>query len=36
MPDNPENPRINLHNILREERKSKLVPLENDFYEKVA
>ena len=36
MPDNPEKPRINLHNILREERKSKLVPLENDFYEKVA
>jgi DNA replication factor GINS len=36
MPDNPDKPRINLHNILREERKSKLVPLENDFYEKVA
>ncbi len=34
MPD--EKPRINLNNILREERKSKLVPLENDFYEKVA
>jgi len=36
MPENPDKPRINLHNILREERKSKLVPLENDFYEKVA
>ena len=36
MPDNPEKPRINLNNILREERKSKLVPLESDFYEKAA
>ncbi len=36
MPENPDKPRINLHNILREERKSKLVPLENDFYDKVA
>ncbi len=28
--------RINLNDILREERKSKLVPLESDFYEKAA
>ncbi len=34
MPD--DKPRINFNNILRNERKSKLVPLENDFYEKAA
>ncbi len=28
--------RINLNDILRDERKSKLVPLESDFYEKAA
>ncbi len=28
--------RINLNDVLREERKSKLVPLESDFYEKAA
>lgn len=32
----PDKPRINLNDILRDERKSKLVPLENDFYEKAA
>jgi DNA replication factor GINS len=32
----PEKSSINLNNILRDERKSKLVPLENDFYEKAA
>ncbi len=34
----PDGTRINLNNILRDERKtrSKLVPLESDFYEKVA
>lgn len=36
MPDNPDNPIINFNNILRNERKSKLFPLENDFYEKAA
>jgi DNA replication factor GINS len=32
----PDKSRINLNDILREERKSKLVPLESDFYEKAA
>ena len=32
----PEKSSINLNNILRDERKSKLVPLESDFYEKAA
>ncbi len=32
----PDQPCINFNNILREERKSKLVPLENDFYDKAA
>ncbi len=32
----PDNSRINLNDILRDERKSKLVPFECDFYEKVA
>ena len=36
MPENPDKPRINLNNILRDERKSKLVPLESDFYAKAA
>ncbi|MCZ7356014.1 MAG: hypothetical protein O8C66_08535 [Candidatus Methanoperedens sp.] len=31
----PDQARINLNDILREERKSKLVPLEKDFYSKV-
>ncbi len=32
----PEQTRINLNDILRDERKSKLVPLESDFYERAA
>ncbi|HEY9245998.1 MAG TPA: hypothetical protein VIO11_04040 [Candidatus Methanoperedens sp.] len=32
----PDQTSINFNNILREERKSKLVPLENDFYDKAA
>jgi DNA replication factor GINS len=32
----PDQSCINFNNILREERKSKLVPLENDFYDKAA
>lgn len=32
----PDKSRINFNDILREERKSKLVPLENDFYGKAA
>ncbi|NJD78365.1 MAG: DNA replication complex GINS family protein [Candidatus Methanoperedens sp.] len=32
----PDQPTINFNNILRDERKSKLVPLENDFYDKAA
>ncbi|VVB95283.1 Uncharacterised protein [uncultured archaeon] len=32
----PDNPSINFNNILRDERKSKLVPLESDFYDKAA
>ncbi len=36
MPDKPDKSSINLNDILRDERKSKLVPLESDFYEKAA
>ena len=36
MPDISEQTRINLNNILRDERKAKLVPLESNFYEKAA
>ncbi len=36
MPDKPEKSRINFNDILRDERKSKLVPLESEFYEKAA
>jgi DNA replication factor GINS len=32
----PDKSRINLNDILREERKSKLVPLESDFYERAS
>jgi len=32
----PDQSRINLNDILRDERKSKLVPLESDFYDKAA
>ena len=32
----PDESSINFNNILRDERKSKLVPLESDFYEKAA
>jgi len=36
MPDITEQSRINLNNILRDERKAKLVPLEANFYENAA
>jgi len=36
MPDKPDKSSINLNDILRDERKSKLVPLESDFYGKAA
>ncbi|MCE8422825.1 MAG: hypothetical protein J5U16_02700 [Candidatus Methanoperedens sp.] len=32
----PDPSRINLNDILREERKSKLIPLENDFYDRAS
>ncbi len=32
----PDNASIKFNNILRDEKKSKLVPLDNDFYEKAA
>jgi DNA replication factor GINS len=36
MPDIINQPRINFNDILRSERKSKLVPLEHDFYDRAA
>ncbi|MDP2768019.1 MAG: hypothetical protein Q8O41_11345, partial [Candidatus Methanoperedens sp.] len=32
----PDKSSINLNDILRDERKSKLVPLESDFYDRAA